>query len=49
LNLCTRIISRGTSGTIEARVATSEIIPFFFPARSAVIATTGVVKFRSRS
>jgi hypothetical protein len=36
-------------GTIEARTALSEIIPFRLPARSLVIATTGEVRFRSRS
>ena len=34
-------------GTIEARTALSEIIPFRLPSRSDVIATTGDVRLRS--
>src|SRR5258705_422255 len=47
LNLWTYTERRGTVGTIEARIAASEIMPFSLPSRSEVTATTGEVRFRS--
>ena len=47
LNLCTYTESRGTVGTIEARMAASEIMPFSLPSRSEVTATTGDVRLRN--
>ena len=38
--------SRGTAGTIDARTAASEIMPFSLPSRTEVIATTGEVRLR---
>ncbi len=47
LNLWMYTETRGIVGTIEARIALSEIMPLRLPARSLVIATTGDVRLRS--
>ena len=41
-----KIATRGTLGTIEARMALSMIMPLRLSPRAEVIATTGEVRFR---